>query len=336
MDKSASIFVAGHRGLVGSAIVRRLHTLGYDNLLLRTRDELDLMDIAATRAFFERERPSHVFLAAAKVGGIGANSTYPADFIRDNLLVQISVIEAARATGVEKMVFLGSSCIYPKFAEQPIREESLLTGELEPTNEPYAVAKIAGIVMCQSYNRQYGTRFMSIMPTNLYGEGDNFDRNGSHVLPALIRRFHEAKEDGDAEVVVWGTGSPRREFLHVDDMADAAIHLMRVWAERATDGTIVGGEGAINKIVNVGFGEDVSIGELATLVKEIVGYQGTVHFDRTKPDGTPRKLLDSSRLRSTGWAPTVSLREGITTTYDWFLRHQGEVRLDAQASPPPA
>ena len=327
MRKSASIFVAGHRGLVGSAIVRRLHTLGYDNLLLRTRAEVDLEDIAATRAFFERERPSHVFLAAAKVGGIGANSTYPADFIRDNLLVQISVIEAARATGVEKLVFLGSSCIYPKFAEQPIREESLLTGELEPTNEAYAVAKIAGIVMCQSYNRQYGTRFMSIMPTNLYGEGDNFDRHGSHVLPALIRRVHEAKVAGDSEVVVWGTGTPRREFLHVDDMAAASVHLMEVWGEGGAGGSIVGGANAINEIVNVGYGDDVSIGELAGLVKEVVGFQGALTFDVGKPDGTPRKLLDSSRLLATGWHPEVGLKNGIEQTYAWFRAHHLEARL---------
>ncbi len=327
MEKSAKIFVAGHRGLVGSAIVRRLRTLGYDNLLLRTRDELDLEDIAVTRAFFDQERPSHVFLAAAKVGGIGANSTYPADFIRDNLLVQISVIEAARATGVEKMVFLGSSCIYPKFAEQPIREEALLTGELEPTNEAYAVAKIAGIVMCQSYNRQYGTRFMSIMPTNLYGEGDNFDPAESHVLPALIRRFHDAKENGDAEVVVWGTGSPRREFLHVDDMAAASVHLMEVWGEGGADGSVVGGANAINEIVNVGYGDDVSIGELARLVKEVVGLQGALTFDVSKPDGTPRKLLDSSRLLATRWRPEVGLREGIARTYAWFQENHANARL---------
>jgi GDP-L-fucose synthase len=327
MDKGAKIFVAGHRGLVGSAIVRRLRTLGYHNLLLRTRDALDLQDIAATRAFFKQERPSHVFLAAARVGGIGANSTYPADFIRENLLVQLSVIEAARATGVEKLLFLGSSCIYPKFAEQPIREEALLTGELEPTNEAYAVAKIAGIVMCQSYNRQYGTRFMSIMPTNLYGEGDNFDRAGSHVLPALIRRFHDAKVAGDTEVVVWGTGTPRREFLHVDDMADASVHLMRVWAEPGVDSAIVGGPNAVNEIVNIGYGDDIAIGELAGLVKQIVGFDGLLTFDTSKPDGTPRKLLDSSRLRSTGWKPGIEMQLGIERTYAWFLEHHAEARL---------
>ena len=327
MQKGAKIFVGGHRGLVGSAIVRRLRALGYEDLLLRTRDELDLRDITAVRAFFARERPTHVFLAAAKVGGIVANSTLPAEFIHDNLLVQISVIDAAHASGVEKMVFLGSSCIYPKFAEQPIRETALLTGELEATNEAYAVAKIAGIVMCQSYNRQYGTRFMSIMPTNLYGEGDNFDRSGSHVLPGLIRRFHEAKDNDDAEVVVWGTGTPRREFLHVDDMASASVHLMEVWGERDAAGSIVGGANAINNIVNVGYGDDVSIGELADLVRDAVGYRGALTFDTSKPDGTPRKLLDSSRLLATGWRPRIGLREGIQRTYAWFQENHASARL---------
>jgi GDP-L-fucose synthase len=327
VKRSDRIFIAGHRGLVGSAIVRRLRALGFDNLLLRTRQELDLADAAAVREMFLAERPTHVFFAAAKVGGILANNSFPADFIRDNLLIQLNVIDAAYLAKVEKMLFLGSSCIYPKFAEQPIREESLLTGALEPTNEPYAVAKIAGIVTCQSFNRQYGTRFISAMPTNLYGEGDNFDRSGSHVLPALIRRFHEAKEAGDAEVVVWGTGTPRREFLHVDDMADASVHLMQVWAEPGLNGTVVGGENAVNAIVNVGYGDDVSIRELAELVREIVGYKGTLGFDTSKPDGTPRKLLDSSRLHSTGWRPSVSLRDGIARTYEWFLEHHDEARL---------
>jgi len=327
LKQDARIFVAGHNGLVGSAIVRRLRALGYDNLLLRSRKELDLQDAGAVRAFFAAERPSHVFFAAAKVGGILANNSYPADFIRDNLLIQLNVIDGAYAAGVEKMLFLGSSCIYPKFAEQPIREESLLTGALEPTNEPYAVAKIAGIVTCQSFNRQYGTRYISAMPTNLYGEGDNFDRSGSHVLPALIRRFHDAKLAGDREVVVWGTGTPRREFLYVDDMADASIHLMQVWAERGADGAVVGGDNAVNAIVNVGFGDDVSIRELAELVSEVVGFAGTLGFDTSKPDGTPRKLLDSSRLHATGWSPKVSLREGIDRTYQWFLQHQADARL---------
>ena len=332
MKPADKVFVAGHRGLVGSAIVRRLRALGYGNLVLRSRDELDLADAAAVQSFFQAERPSHVFFAAAKVGGILANDTYPAEFIRDNLLIQLNVIDAAHRSGVEKMLFLGSSCIYPKFADQPIREESLLTGALEPTNEPYAVAKIAGIITCRSYNRQYGTRFISAMPTNLYGEGDNFDRKGSHVLPALIRRFHEAKLAGDREVVVWGTGSPRREFLHVDDMADASVHLMRVWAERGAEGTVVGGDNSVNEIVNVGYGDDVSIRELAELVREIVNYEGTLSFDASKPDGTPRKLLDSSRLHATGWAPKVGLRAGIEATYAWFLAHHDEARLGDTAA----
>jgi GDP-L-fucose synthase len=279
------------------------------------------------RAFFEDERPQYVFLAAARVGGIMANNSYPADFIRENLLVQDSVIDAAHATGVDKMIFLGSSCIYPKHAEQPIREEALNTGPLEPTNEAYAVAKIAGITMCRSYNRQYGTRFVSIMPTNLYGPGDNFDLQGSHVLPALIRRFHDARLRDDREVVVWGSGSPRREFLHVDDMADASIHLMQVWAEPGPSGNLVGGPDAVNEIVNVGFGDDVSIRELAELVRRVVGYEGALTFDTSKPDGTPRKLLDSTRLRATGWVPRIGLEDGVESTYKWFLEHRDEARL---------
>ena len=327
MDASSRIFIAGHRGLVGSAIVRRLEALGYDNLLLRSRSELDLTDGVRVRQFFEQHRPAYVFFAAAKVGGIMANSTYPADFIRDNLLIQLNVIEAARQTGVRKLLFLGSSCIYPKFADQPIHEDSLMTGSLEPTNEPYAVAKIAGITLCRSYNRQYGTRYMSVMPTNLYGPGDNFDRTGSHVLPGLIRRFHEAKLAQDSEVVVWGTGKPRREFLHVDDMADASVHLMRVWAEPDGNGGLVGGDDAINQIVNVGYGTDVAIGELAEMVKSAVGFSGRIRFDTSKPDGTPRKLLDSSRLRGTGWQPRLALEDGIESTYAWFLEHRDDARL---------
>jgi GDP-L-fucose synthase len=322
-----SIFVAGHRGLVGSALARRLQALGFNNLLLRTHQELDLLDAQAVRAFFEAERPTHVFLAAAKVGGIAANSMYPADFMRENLLVQINVMDAAYSANVEKLLFLGSSCIYPRLAEQPIREEALLTGELEPTNDAYAVAKIAGVVMCRSYNRQYGTRYISVMPTNTYGEHDNFDRSSSHVLAALMRRFHEAKLAGDAEVVAWGSGSPRREFLHVDDLASACIHLMNVWGEPSGDGSIVGGPGAVNQIVNVGYGDDVTILELAELMREIVGYRGALRWDATRPDGTPRKLLDSSRLRTTGWTPTISLRDGIARTYEWFVTNYDECRL---------
>ena len=327
MQTSDKIFVAGHRGLVGSAIVRRLHVLGFDNLALRTRDELDLADGPAVQAFFEAERPRYVFFAAAKVGGIHANNTYPADFIRENLLVQLSIIDAAYATSVEKLLFLGSSCIYPKLAPQPIPEEALLSGALEPTNEAYAVAKIAGIVMCQSFNRQHGTRYISAMPTNLYGDNDNFDLANSHVLPALIRRFHDAKVAGADEVVVWGSGSPRREFLHVDDLADATVHLMQTWAEPGADGTVVGGANAVNQIVNVGYGDDVSIRELAELVKEIVGFEGALRWDASKPDGTPRKLLDSSRLLSSGWRPSIGLREGIARTYAWFLANHADARL---------
>lgn len=327
MQHSDRIFVAGHRGLVGSAIVRRLRALGFTNLLLRTRSELDLQDAAAVRALFEAERPRHVFMAAARVGGIMANSTLPVDFIRENLLVQIAVIEAAYASQVDKLLFLGSSCIYPRAAPQPIREEYLLSGPLEPTNEAYAVAKIAGIVMCQSYNRQHGTRYLSVMPTNLYGEGDNFDRTHGHVVPALIRRFHDAKMAGDTEVVVWGSGMPRREFLHADDMADASIHVMQVWGEPGVDGGIVGGVDAVNEIVNIGYGEDIAIGELAALVREVVGFEGALAFDHTKPDGISRKLLDSGRLRATGWKPRVAIRDGIERTYAWFLEHQAEARL---------
>ncbi len=331
MQQHDAVYVAGHRGLVGSAIVRRLRALGFDNLILRTRAELDLTDAASVREFFEASRPRYAILAAAKVGGILANDTYPADFIRENLLVQLNAIEAARAVGVEKLLFLGSSCIYPKFAEQPIREEALLTGMLEPTNEAYAVAKIAGITLCRSYNRQYGTRFISAMPTNLYGPGDNFDRSGSHVLPALIRRIHEAKLAGDAEVVVWGSGTPRREFLHVDDMADASVHLMQVWGEAGLDGAPTGGTNAVNEIVNVGYGDDVSIRKLAELVRETVKYDGALRFDASKPDGTPRKLLDSSRLQGIGWRPRVTLRDGIASTYAWFVEHHDEARLGAVA-----
>jgi len=305
MDKSSRIYVAGHRGLVGSAIVRRLRAEGYEHLLLRARGELDLTDRAAVEDFFTRERPEYVFMAAAKVGGIGANSTYPADFIRENLLIQVNLIDAAYRHGVGKLVFLGSSCIYPKFAPQPIKEEYLLTGALEPTNDAYAVAKIAGIKMCQSYQRQYGFDAISLMPTNLYGPGDNFDLQNSHVLPALIRKFHEARQAGAASVEVWGSGTPRREFLHVDDLADACLFLMRHYP----------GE----EIVNVGVGEDVTIRELAELIRDIVGYEGRLTFDASKPDGTPRKLLDVSRLQAMGWQARIPLREGIENTYRWYL-----------------
>lgn len=303
MNRTARIFVAGHRGLVGSAIVRKLRAEGYEHLLLRTSRELDLRDPHATRAFFAEERPEYVFLAAAKVGGIHANDTYPADFIADNLAIQQSVITGARDHGVTKLLFLGSSCIYPKLAPQPIKEEYLLTGPLEPTNEWYAIAKIAGIKLCQAMNRQYGTRFVSAMPTNLYGPEDNFDLATSHVLPAMLRKFHEAKLTGTG-VTLWGSGTPRREFLHVDDLADACLHLMRHY-----EGT---------EPVNVGTGTDVTIRELAALIARTVGYQGEVEWDSSKPDGTPRKLLDVSRLEGLGWKASIPLDRGLSETYGWY------------------
>jgi len=307
VERTDRIFVAGHQGLVGSAILRRLRNDGYRNLLVRSRGELDLENQQAVNEFFASEQPDYVVLAAAKVGGIYANSTYPAEFIRSNLVIQMNVIEAAHRTGVRKLLFLGSSCIYPKHAEQPIREESLLQGPLEPTNEAYAVAKIAGIKMCQSYNQQYGTNFVSVMPTNLYGPNDNFDLLGSHVVPALMRKFHEAKVSGESEVVVWGSGRVYREFLHVDDMADACVFVLNRY-----DGS---------QILNIGCGQDVTISEVAHLVKETVGFTGEITFDRTKPDGTPRKLLDVSRLFALGWRPRIELREGLAETYAWFQQH---------------
>jgi len=295
-----SIFVAGHGGLVGSAIVRSLREHGADNLLLRTRAELDLTDQSAVEDFFARERPPFVFLAAAKVGGILANDTQPAEFLRDNLAIQTNVIHSAWKHGTKKLCFLGSSCIYPKLAPQPLKEESLLTGPLEPTNEWYAIAKIAGIKMCQAYRRQYGFDAISLMPTNLYGPGDNFDLKTSHVLPALVRKFHEAAERGDESVTLWGTGTPRREFLHVDDLAAAAVFLMQNYSEE--------------QFINVGTGEDLTILELAQLVAEATGFQGRIVMDASKPDGTPRKLMDIGRLKAMGWAPRIGLREGIART----------------------
>ncbi|KGM54333.1 GDP-L-fucose synthase [Lysobacter daejeonensis GH1-9] len=312
MQRNARIFVAGHRGLVGGAITRRLQAEGYDNLLLAGRDSLDLRDRDSVEAFFTQHKPEYVFLAAAKVGGIHANNTYPADFLFQNLQIQNNVIDAAYRHGATKLTFLGSSCIYPKLAPQPLKEEYLLTGPLEPTNEWYAIAKIAGIKLCQAYRRQYGFNAISLMPTNLYGPGDNFDLNNSHVLPALIRKFHEAKLRGDAEVVMWGTGTPRREFLHVDDLADAVVQLTRTY------------EG--EDIVNIGVGEDISIRELTELVKDITGYPGAIVSDTSKPDGTPRKLMDVSRLHALGWQARIGLREGIEQTYRWFLEHQADVR----------
>ena len=313
MSETYRIFVAGHRGLVGSAIVRRLQAEGRGEVLVRSRAELDLTDTRAVEAFFASEKPSHVILAAAKVGGIKANDSYPAEFIRDNLAIQTNVIHAAWQHGVRKLVFLGSSCIYPRLAPQPMREEHLLTGPLEPTNEWYAVAKIAGIKMCQAYRRQYGFNAISLMPTNLYGPGDNFSIEGSHVLPALIRRFHEAKVNHVPEVVIWGTGTPMREFLHVDDLAAATVFLMDHYAGES--------------IVNVGTGTDVTIAELAHLIREVVGYTGTLSFDPSKPDGTPRKLLDVSKAAGLGWTASIALRDGVESTYRWFLEHHTDARL---------
>lgn len=307
VDLEAKVYVAGHRGLVGSAIVRALRSNGYRNLLLRTSKELDLRDSAAVQSFFQQNRPDYVFLAAAKVGGILANSKYPAEFIYDNLMIQTNVIHSAYLAGVKKLLFLGSSCIYPKHAPQLMREDHLLTGPLEPTNEPYAVAKIAGIKMCQAYNRQYGTRFISVMPTNLYGPNDNFDLETSHVLPALIRKFHEARENQSPYVVVWGTGRPRREFLHVDDLAEACLFLMDHYDE--------------DEPINIGTGEDLTISELVGIIKDVVGYLGEVKYDTSKPDGTPRKLLDVSRIRKLGWSPKIGLEEGIRMTYAWYKEH---------------
>jgi GDP-L-fucose synthase len=308
MDKNAKIYLAGHRGLVGSALLRQLQAEGYGNLVLRTSSQLDLRDQGACSAFFQQERPDYVLLAAAKVGGIVANESFPAQFIYDNLMIQSNVIHASYLSGVTKLLLLGSSCIYPRLAEQPIREESLLTGPLEPTNEPYAIAKIAGIKMCQSYNRQYGTRFICAMPTNLYGPNDNFDLTTSHVLPALLRKFHEAKRDSAASVTVWGSGTPYREFVHVDDVAQASLFLMENYE---------GGEP-----VNVGSGEELSIAELAGRIAAVVGFTGEIRFDASKPDGTPRKLCDVSKIHQLGWHHKITLDQGLHDVYAWYLAHE--------------
>lgn len=315
MKRESKIFVAGHRGLAGSAIVRGLQARGYSRLVTRTRAQLDLRDQAAVRAFFHEEQPEYVFLAAAKVGGILANAKEPATFLRDNLLIQSNVIDAAHAEGVKKLEFLASSCIYPRLCPQPMREEYLLTGPPEPTNEGYAIAKIAGVKMCESYHKQFGFPAISLAPSNLYGPGDNFDLGSSHVLPALMRKFHEAKVAGSPEVVVWGTGRARREFLHVDDMADAAIHLMLHY-ERPEH-------------INVGYGDDVTIAELAQLIAEVVEYDGKITFDTSKPDGMPRKVVDVTRLHATGWKARIPLRQGIEETYQWFRSQlaSGSIRL---------
>ena len=307
MEKNSKIYVAGHRGLVGSAIVRELEILGYNNIVTRTRGELDLLDYSSVAAFFSQEKPEYVFLAAAKVGGIKANEDRPAEFIFQNLQIQNNIIHNAYLNQIKKLLFLGSSCIYPRDCSQPIKEEYFMTGPLEKTNEAYATAKIAGIKMCQAYNKQYATKFISVMPTNLYGPNDNFDLQSSHVLPALLRKFHEAKINNQKEVVMWGTGSPMREFLHADDLADACIHLMNNYSG--------------NELINIGTGEDISIKNLSDLIKKIVGFEGQIINDTTKPDGTPRKLLDVSRLHALGWKHKISLEEGLQKTYTWFINN---------------
>lgn len=306
MHPSDKIYVAGHRGMVGSAIIRRLQQAGFYNIITRSSQELDLRNQQAVAAFFTQERPDHVFLAAAKVGGIMANNTYRAEFLYDNLMIQSNVIHQAYVSGTRKLMFLGSSCIYPKLAPQPLKEDYLLTGLLEPTNEPYAIAKIAGIKMCDAYRAQYGCNFISVMPTNLYGPNDNYDLQSSHVLPALLRKFHEAKEQQAPAVVIWGTGTPKREFLHADDMADACFYLMQYYDQEG--------------LVNIGVGEDISIADLARLIKDIVGYTGALQFDASKPDGTPRKLMDVSKLHSLGWQAKIDLDHGIRRVYEAVLQ----------------
>ncbi len=312
MDKSAKIFVAGHRGLVGSAIVRTLQRQGYANLLLRGRDQLDLTNQQAVNAFFASERPDYVFLAAAKVGGIHANNTFRGDFIYQNLVIQTNIIDSARQHGTKRLLFLGSSCIYPRNCSQPMKEEYLLAGPLEQTNEPYAIAKIAGIKLCESYNQQYGTDFATVMPTNLYGPGDNFDLQNSHVLPALLRKAHEAKVNESSELVIWGSGMPLREFLHVDDMASACLFIMQ--------------KSGYNDMLNVGSGQEVTIKQLAELVCEVVGFDGNIAFDASKPDGTPRKLVDTTKLNQLGWKADISLKAGLKSTYEWFVNQTSGVR----------
>ena len=323
----ARIYIAGHRGLVGSAIVRRLRAEGYANLITRTHAELDLTDANATQQMFEAEKPDHVFLAAAKVGGIVANHSFPAEFVRDNLVIQANVIHSAWRAGVQRLLFLGSSCIYPKLAPQPMRERDLLTGPLEPTNRPYALAKIAGIEMCWSYNRQYGTRYLAAMPTNLYGPGDNYHPTHSHVIPALLRKFHEAKQRGEKSVTVWGTGTPRREFLFSDDMADACVYLMKLPEDRY--GALLGSDEARSgrfepPLVNIGVGQDLTIAELAATVAAVVGFEGAIHYDTSKPDGTPRKLMDVSLLSAAGWQAHTELKTGLAIAYREFAAQSGQ------------
>ena len=321
MNRDARVFVAGHRGMVGSAIVRRLQALGYTNLITRGREELDLVDQAAVNAFFAENKIDQVYMASAKVGGIHANNTYPAEFIYQNLMVEANIIHAAHVNDVNKLLFLGSSCIYPKHAEQPMKEEALVTGVLEPTNEPYAVAKIAGIKLCESYNRQYGRDYRSVMPTNLYGPNDNFHPENSHVVPALLKRFHEATQRGDDEVVIWGSGKPQREFLHVDDMAAASVHVMEL-----DDETYQAHTQPMLSHINVGTGVDCSIRELAETIARVTEYQGELKFDSSKPDGTPRKLMDVSRLKALGWQSSISLEDGLRDAYRWFVENQHQAR----------
>lgn len=322
MDRNARIYVAGHRGLVGSALTRNLRARGHANLLTRTHDELDLTSQHAVEAFFATEKPDYVFLAAAKVGGILANNEYPAEFIRDNLAIQINVIHAAWKGGVKRLLFLGSSCIYPRLAPQPMNEAHLLTGPLEPTNRPYALAKIAGIEQCWSYNRQYRTQFLAVMPTNLYGPGDNFHPQNSHVIPALLRKFHEAKLAGSPTVTVWGTGTPRREFMYSEDMADACVHLMGLPDAQFVPLLGQDRNDGLPPLVNIGVGEDLTIAELAGLVKSVTGYAGDIVFDTDKPDGTPRKLLDVARLKALGWTPSMPLAQGLQAAYRWFVDYE--------------
>ena len=320
-ELNQNIFVAGHRGMVGSAIVRRLQALGYTRIVTAGRDTLNLLDQQAVQAFFQEHKIDQVYLAAAKVGGIQANNTYPADFIYENLMIQANIIQAAHLNDVHKLLFLGSSCIYPKHAEQPMREEALLTGTLEPTNEPYAIAKIAGIKLCESYNRQHGRDYRSVMPTNLYGPHDNYHPQNSHVIPALLRRFHEAVQRGDEELVIWGTGTPMREFLHVDDMAAASIHVMEL-----DDATYQANTQPMLSHINVGTGVDCTIGELAKTIAEVTGFTGKLTFDTSKPDGAPRKLMDVSRLRSLGWQASISLEDGLKDAYDWYVTNVQQAR----------
>ena len=322
MSKTSKIYVSGHQGMVGSAIIRRLQEIGFDNIVVRTHDELDLTNQDVVNSFFREELPDQVYLAAAKVGGIHANSTYPAEFIYQNLMIEANVIHAAWRHGVQKLLFLGSSCIYPKLAEQPMCEDALLTSSLESTNEPYAIAKIAGIKLCESYNRQYGVDYRSVMPTNLYGPGDNYHLENSHVIPALIRRFHEAKVLNKPDVIIWGTGTPRREFLYVDDMATASTHVMNLDKSIYDKYT-----SPMQSHINVGYGDDVTIADLASTVSASIGYSGEIKFDTSKPDGTPLKLMDSGRLNSLGWKPQVNLKDGLKKAYGDFMAHTNNLRM---------